>query len=380
MEKTDKKKKILFVVPSFDGGGAERVLLNILRSFNYMEYLVKVCVGLNIGVYREELPPNVKLIVLFPNRLVEKIAIIFHRYFNNRTIPYLLLKFKIHDNFDTGISFIDGYYTDFMLTLTSRIRKKISWVHASYSSYTNYSKYYKGGYKERLIADRYNKLDKLVFVSNDSLSEFTKIFGYFGNFEVIYNFMNIESIRQKAEEKTIETLINGSLNIIAVGSLIPVKAYDRLIMVAKKLKNDKFKFKITILGTGDLYKKLVALIKDLELQDYVELPGFITNPYPLIKASDIFVMTSKSEALPTALCEAMILGLPCVVTDCSGCREISGNGEFAMMTGQSVDEIYEGLKALISDAGLRSEYKHKSLQRSLIFNDKKTMERIYSVI
>jgi glycosyltransferase involved in cell wall biosynthesis len=91
-------------------------------------------------------------------------------------------------------------------------------------------------------------------------------------------------------------------------------------------------------------------------------------------------MTSVSEALPTALCEAMILGLPCLVTDCSGCRELAGNGEFALMTGQSVNEISNGLKDLILDDSLREKYKTKSLERSSIFNDREIIEKIYSFL
>lgn len=381
LSKSDEKKiDILFIIPSLEGGGAERVLLNILLAFDYNKYNVDLYLGNNSGVYNQDIPAEINVNIVFPNPLIEKFSIILHRRFNISLLAKFFMNRNITGPYDIGISFIDSYYTDFLIFLGDKVKRKITWIHASYKSYINYYRYYKGGYKKRLTKSRYGKLDKIVFVSNDSRNEFTEIFGAVKKSEVIYNFLDIENIRRKSLQPM--EAINGDkiVKIVASGSLIPVKAYDKLIIAAKKLHDDGYKFKIVILGDGCLKKKLLKLISVEGLTDCIELAGFKTNPYPIMKAADIFVMTSKSEALPTALCEAMVLGLPCLVTDCSGCREISGNGEYAIMTGQSALEICDGLKALISDKGLRHKYREKSLQRSIIFNDNDTLRKIYSLL
>ena len=85
--------------------------------------------------------------------------------------------------------------------------------------------------------------------------------------------------------------------------------------------------------------------------------GFIKNPYPYIALSDAFVMPSLSEALPTALCEAMILKKPVIVTDCSGCREIVNNGEFGLIAEQNDSDLAEKMMMLMNDKGLLNHLK-----------------------
>lgn len=374
------RRKILIFIPSLSGGGAEKVLVNLLNRIDLSKFKITLCIGVNEGIYRSEIPSRVDTVVLFGTQLFEKLAVILHRYLNSRILPLILLRLKIKGSFDTGICFIDGYYTDFMLLLNRRIRKKIAWVHASYDSYINYNKFYKGRYKERLISQRYRMLDRIIFVSHDSLAEFTKVFGQFDNMDVIYNFMDINNIIKKTETETIDFGQGNTVSIVAVGSLLPVKGFDKLIRVAERLKQEGFKFKIRILGEGYLRDKLQRMILSADLEEYVELMGFITNPYPIMRASDIFIMTSESEALPASLCEAMIIGLPGLVTDCSGCREISGNGEYCIMTKQDEDDIYRGIRLLIEDKDLRSEYARKALQRSKIFNDDEVIEKVCSLM
>jgi glycosyltransferase involved in cell wall biosynthesis len=375
-----RKKKILFLIPSLVGGGAERVLINMLQKFDYKRFDVDLCVGINRGIYFKEIPEEVKLIELFNSSYLEKAFIFLHRQINSQILLKILINRKIRDKYDVGVSFIDSTYTDFLLFLGDKIKQKVAWVHSSYTTYINYSRFYKGKYKTRLLNKRYKKIDKIIFVSNDSRIEFENIFGEFSKSYVIYNILNVEGIKYKALEEIKVDDYSDRINIVAMGSLYPVKGYEKLICATKKLKEDKLPFKVRILGNGYLKKELHNLITTLELDECVELLGFISNPYPILKAADIFVMTSLSEALPTSLCEAMILGLPCVVTDCSGCREIVGNGEYGIMTGQTIDEIYSGIKTLITSQEYRNKYSTLALKRAEIFNDSLTLEKIYSIL
>ncbi len=374
------KQRILFLMPSLVEGGAERVLINLLKAFDYSLYDVELCVVLKKGVYFDEIPSHVKVITLLKSEFLCRVLTFLYKKFNFQLVFRLLARFKIKSRYEAGVSFLDSSFTDILFFLNDRIERKITWVHSSYKSYSNFNKFYQGNYKSRIIANRYSRLDTIIFVSDDSMQEFIEVFGSYPDMRVLYNILGVKTLLAKADQPMNEPFNKNIANIIAMGSLFPVKGYDKLIYAARMLKEDNLKFKIRILGSGYLKDALLDLINKEGLNDYVELLGFKHNPYPYLKGSDIFVMTSVSEALPTALCEAMILGLPTVVTDCSGCREIVGSGEFGVMTPLSEAGIYQGLKEIINNPDRKAYFKKKSLERSALFNDDQILKQVYEIL
>jgi glycosyltransferase involved in cell wall biosynthesis len=380
MHKKNHLIRLLIIIPSLAGGGAEHALINLLKKIDYSRFNVDLCVGVGNGVYFNQIPSSVNVRIIFKYWWSEKILIFLNRHVNAFMLNRLVARRKIKEDYEVGVSFIDGFYTDLMLSLGNQIIKTITWIHASYVSNINYFKYYHGRYFTRLVHERYNKLDTIVFVSEDCRSEFQRVFGHYPITKVIYNIIDPDEIKNKANEDKIVYKEFDKINIIALGNLYPVKAYDKLIYVARKLKDDNIHFKIRILGSGGQYNVLKNLINKLNVEDCVELMVFRLNPYPYLKSSDIYIMTSLSEALPTALCEAMILGLPCIVTDSSGSREITAAGHYGMMTGNAVEDIYSGLKELILNKDLREDYSRKSLERVTFFDDSISLKEIHSIL
>lgn len=374
------RKRVLFTIPSLEEGGAERVLVNLLGKLDYNRFEVDLCVVENRGIFFNQIPEQVKLITVFNSSLVCKILVNFHIRFNINRLYKWIVNRRITGNYHVGISFLDSSFTDILFFLDNKITKRIAWVHSGYQTYHNFGKFYQGAYKDRIIQNRYSKLDHIVFVSNDSRQEFEGIFTCKTLKSVIYNVLDTEKICKLSDYPIDEKFDDSIINIIALGVLLPVKGYDLLINAALLLKNDDLKFKIRILGNGYLEHELLSQIESLDLEDFVELKGFHINPYPFLKQSDIFVMTSLSEGLPTALGEAMILGLPVVVTDCSGCRELVAEGQYGMMTDKTAEGIYHGLRTMINNSELREFYKQKSRERAEVFDDDAIMEKIYSVM
>ena len=372
--------KVLFLIHSLEEGGAERVLTNMLKMFDFSRFEVHLCVVENRGIYFNEVPEQVKVIRLFNHILFSRILIKLHVKFNMNLYLRLVVNAQVREHYDVGISFLDSAYTDFLFFLGNKIKRKITWVHSSYKTYSNFGRFYKGAYKKRIIRNRYGKLDEIVFVSNDSRKEFEEIFGRMRSTRVILNLLNIKEINARSNMELNISFDRQVTNIVAVGVLLPVKGYDKLIQAAMLLKEENHKFKIRILGNGDLEESLQSLIRDLGLEEEVELCGFKYNPYPYMKQSDIFVMTSISEGWPTALCEAFILELPVVVTDCSGCRELVANGEFGIMVQQSAVAIAEGLKQLIEKPEKLQYYQKRSATRKLIFDDEVILQQVYDLI
>ena len=373
------KTKVLFLIPSLAGGGAERTLINILKNIDYFLFDVHLVVVDYNGIYCKEVPKQVKVLPLFSNtKLVRALSLIQKRMGFNKLVVNRFLK-KTDNSYDTAISFLDSNFTDLLFQIPN-INKKITWVHSSYKTNKNFYKFYKKeSYRKQLIAHRYAKLDAIVFVSHDAKTEFEEIFGSFKNMIVIYNFMDEKNIHLKANSFEVKKEFN-TIKFIAVGSLFPVKGYDLLILAATKLKETGIKFKIDIYGQGFLKEELLDLIKAHNLQKHVELKGFVSNPYPYIKNTDVFIMSSKSEAMPMALCEAMILGKPVIVTNCSGCREVVNYGEFGLMADINIEDLTTNMLKLIKDKDYRKKLSSKSLERAVLFSDESIMSQIMHTI
>jgi glycosyltransferase involved in cell wall biosynthesis len=370
-------KKILFLMPAMKGGGAERTLINLLTKIDYTKYEIDLLVVSNNGIYINEIPKEVRLITLLNNDLFARILAYLQKKYGLFFIFRWLINFKKLKKYDVGISFLDGDTTD-LLFLIKNLKNRLAWVHSSYKSNTNFSKYYQNeNYKIKLKIKRYGKLDGIYFVSSDSKEEFIEVFGSYPNMNVIYNLIDTDSIKRKSIQEIIES--SCVFTFLALGSLMPVKGFDRLIRASKIVKDKGFDFNLNIIGEGKELSNIRDLILHLGLQETVFLLGYKSNPYPYLKSTDVFVMSSVSEALPTVLCEAMILGKPVLVTNCCGCRELVDNENYGLLSGQNDEELAKKMIKFLIEPDLLKYYAEKSLIRSKIFDDKLAIKEYYKI-
>ncbi|MCM3023151.1 glycosyltransferase [Weizmannia ginsengihumi] len=133
--------------------------------------------------------------------------------------------------------------------------------------------------------------------------------------------------------------------ILSVGRLEYQKGFDILINSFAKLVRMGYEGTLVILGEGSLRNELSKLISDLNIQNRVLLPGF-TNPYPIMRNCDVFILSSRYEGLPTVLIEALALGQRVISTDCpSGPREILKEGKFGkLVKSESIDALTKEIK------------------------------------
>lgn len=372
------KKRIFFLAPNLSIGGAERVLVNLLKYINYKQYDVTLCLYAYTGVYFSELPRNVHIEYIFKNYFFSRVLTYLQRKLGCGILLKLFVRGKIRKNYDIGVCFSDGLLTDVLLMAGDRFKKTLTWVHSCYCSQTSLRKVYTPRKVLTLKKKRYDKLNGIVFVSKNSMLEFEQLFGKYSHEYCVYNLFDFKGIEAKAGECE-PKLGRSGINFVAIGRLVGVKAYDKLIEAAKLLKERGLRFKINILGDGPLRKALENKVEEYKLQEVVELLGFKNNPYPYLKRSDALVLTSSSEALPTVLVEAMYFSKPIVATKCSGCMEIADGGKYALLTEHTVEDIADKMELIIRDKSVRERYGKLASKRCEYFNEDKTLSNIYKI-
>ncbi len=145
--------------------------------------------------------------------------------------------------------------------------------------------------------------------------------------------------------------------ILAMGRLTAQKGFDLLLKAFAKIANQYPDWTLTIVGEGELRPELEALRDKLKLKERVEFPGTVKSPQTAFNNVDIFVLSSRFEGFPNALCEAMAHGLPVIATDCpSGPREIIRDGiDGILVQPENVAALSAAMASLILDEQKRHD-------------------------
>lgn len=180
----------------------------------------------------------------------------------------------------------------------------------------------------RGIRDFYHYADQIVSVSDGVSYDLIENYGLSPKLiTTIYNFIDKEMICKRASEEIDDAMLSfvgNSKLILNVGRICEEKNQIKLLTQFSLLWQEGENVKLIIIGADNGYQsKLEEYIHTLNIEPYVRLIPYTSNPFPYYRLADVFALTSNSEALPTVLFEAMLLRLPIVSVDCfSGPREL----------------------------------------------------------
>ena len=164
---------------------------------------------------------------------------------------------------------------------------------------------------------------------------------------VVQNGLDLESFRDTPPP------VEARVQILGVGSLLPVKRWDRLMLAALELKSNGVKCLIRIAGDGPLRKTLEHQAQDLGVTDYVQFLGHADNVPALLAASSFLVHTSDTEGCPNVIMEAMACGRAVVATDAGDVPYLIEDSKTGFVVKRGDDAtLVKRMRSLINDREL----------------------------
>ena len=369
-------KKVLFVINTLGGAGAEKALLELLKRFTPDRYEVDLYVLLEQGELISQVPGYVNILnrdytaesVLSAEGKKELNRKVLRRLFIHRAllknIPYLIKNtfsmlgrkkiypdkllwrimsdsgMKLNKNYDMAVAYLEGGSTYFVHDHVTA-EKKFTFLHVDY-------KY--AGYTRELDKNCYLDFDRIFTVSDEVKKSFVEAYPECSqNTYVFHNLIDQKEIRRKAElPGGFEDSYDGK-RILTVGRLTAQKAYEISIDAMKILKDHGVKARWYVLGEGELREKLQSQINRLGLQEDFVLLGAKTNPYPYYRQCDLYVHATRFEGKSIAIQEAQTLGCTILVSDSSGNREQVIQGEDGMMCSLTPEAVSRNIEELLKN-------------------------------
>ena len=366
------KKKILFLIPTLGGGGAERVLVNLANNLDYNKYEVTIQTIFKAGFNASFLNSDLK----FKQGKIKQFKGSTHLL--KLLSPRLLYRLIVGKKYDVAISYLEGPSARIVSGCPYTDSKLINWIHCVHK---NEKEVYHSFRSMSEAKNCYSRYHANAYVSEKVRDEFLKYFPELQNNNVIYNTNEDDKIRSMISEAINDYDFSGEKTVISVGRLIPVKGYERLINAHSRCIRDGFFHHLLIIGEGEMRQKLQSLADSLGCSETVHLIGFRKNPYKYISKADLYVCSSYSEGFSTAVTEAFVLGKPVVTTRISGATEQCGdNNEYGIVVDNSEDGIYKGLELFLSDKECLNHYAIMACKRGNMFSKKNAVLSVQNMI
>lgn len=368
------KRKILIIHETMKGGGAERVLLDLLRHLDYSRHEVTLLLVWATGIYMEQIPDEVKVVHInrdkkhWMERVLFRCKPLLDRW-QRRDVNRVLGD----EQYDTIVSFMEGPAMVYHSMVTERARRNVTWVHIDLAANRWTLPFHGNAGREQA---RYGMMDEVVFVSDGARRGFEAVIANDVPHRVVHNPIDRDSIIRRAGERAVD---KRRFTVCNVGRLVDQKRQDRIVRAAAILKQRGVEVDWWIAGEGQLEQNLRDLIAQLGVGDCVTLLGYQENPYPAMGAADVFLLTSDSEGYPTVVCEALCLGRPVVSTPVAGVAELIGGGA-GVVCDATDDAIADAVQRLVEDRELLHQLALASSLRGAGFSIRATVGEIEAIL
>lgn len=395
------KKKVFIFSHAMEIGGAERALLGLLTSFDYSKYEVDLFLMKHSGELMPLIPKQVNLLPEIPQysammkpmvtalkqgqlkivagRIIGKIKA---KQFNKRmgfqdsfavfdyshkyTKKYLPVISKTQ--YDLAISFLMPHY---IVQEKVQAKKKIAWIHTDYSICNMDVE------SETAI---WSKYDNIISISDDVTKAFLTKFPSLEN-KIVY----IENILSKGFIDGQADLIDvrnemeiSTVKLLSIGRFSEAKKFDEIPQIASIIKSKGIDFKWYIIGYGGEEELIRSKISEFGMEDTVIILGKKDNPYPYIKACDIYLQPSRYEGKAVTVHEALILNKPVIITDYPTAHSQLKDGFDGVIVPMDIEDSANEIARVIEDKELQQNL--ISNMQSTNYSNEREIKKLYELI
>ncbi len=403
--KAEKKARLFVYIHYLEIGGAERALIGLLDALDPEKVDIDLFVNQHTGEFMDLVPPYVNLLPELPEysaieRPVKDIVreghisvalrrlwakylhgkhlkalgtrpaadeSLFHYVFQSvgpalRDLSYL-------GEYDLAISFLGPHN---IVLDKVKARKKICWIH------TDYSKVHIDAAAELPVWGAY---DNIVSISEDVSRAFCNAFPTLRpKITEIENILSADFIRLQADMVSVAGEMprtDGVVNILSIGRFSVAKRFEVVPQMCRILLDKGLRFKWYILGYGP-DEEIRRNISRYDVADTLILLGKKSNPYPYIKACDIYAQPSIFEGKSVTVREAQIMGRPPVITAYPTANSQVRDGVDGRIVPLDIEGCAQGIYRFVSDKDLLHTIREKL--RNQDFGNMDEVEKIYGLI
>ena len=397
------KKRIFIMAHSLELGGAEISLLGFLENLDYEIYKVDVFLLRHKGELMRYLPKDVNLLSLsnaysamgipiiealkkrqirvafgrlrgkqIAKKRVKKLQLsqdnnVANEYSHKYTVSSMPMMSE--ENYDLAISFMSPHY---YVAQKVNAKKKVAWIHTDYSTFE---------VDEQSENQMWKRYDKIISISDSITEQFVKKFPSLE--DKIYKIENIVPI------KYMNSLVNDfsaenempkfdGVNLLSIGRFVFQKNFENIPDICKRIVSQGVNVRWYIIGFGGDEQLIRDKIKSNHMEENVIILGKKENPYPYIKACDIYVQPSRYEGKSVAVREAQILGKPIIITNYPSASSQIKNGYDGIVVPLENSACAERIKEVIENKELRER-----LYRNIMGEDyvgKKEINKFYRLL
>ena len=410
------KKRIFIAIHYLEIGGAERSLIGLLNALDYSKYEVDLFVYQHRGEFMDLIPKEVNLLpeigsyaaiekplktILkeghlgvatgrwmakqkanrFRKKHPGKDSLAKFQYVHTFVSPFLP-SLKKYGEYDLAISFLIPHN---IVRDKVKAKQKWAWIHTDYSFLELDTK---------VELPVWSAYDKIISISEDVTKGFLSKFPSLDNkILLMENILSEQLVREQANfglkfiveslrpktlnlkpstKQKVPVPVNvpvdptfnhhpSTINLLSIGRFSYAKAFDRAVYICKQVNyqlsiiNYPLKVRWYIVGYGGEENKIKKAIADAGMEDYFILLGKQLNPYPYIKACDIYVQPSRYEGKAVTVREAQILCKPVIITNYATASSQVQDGVDGIIVPNEIEGAANGIIAFIKDKEKREK-------------------------
>lgn len=394
-------KHIFIMAHAMEIGGAERALLGLLTSFDYSKYEVDLFLLQHSGELMPLIPSEVNLLPEIKEYSGIMKPMITALKQGNIKVVLGRLNGKIHaqkfnkknglSHSDVGVEYSHKYTVKCLPTITDKeydvaisfltphyivrdkvkAKKKIAWIHTDYSTTNN---------DVESELKMWSAYDNIISISNDVTVAFLSKFPSLEN-KIVYieNILSKEFIDGQADLIDVnKEMDNSSIKLLSIGRFSEAKKFDEVPQIASIIKSKGIDFKWYLIGYGGDEELIRSKIAEFNMEDTVIILGKKDNPYPYIKACDIYLQPSRYEGKAVTVHEALILNKPIIITDYPTAHSQLTDGFDGVIVPMDIEGSANEIARVIKDKELKQRL--ISNMQSTNYSNEVEIEKLYKLI